>query len=204
MDLFCPATVVFARHGEADYVERFFSDEGGTLTARGRQQAAALADSVASRRVSRVWCSDASRAVQTAEIAAARLGVDVVARKSLREIFIGDLLGHDFDVARLREVTDAWAEGRVSVGFPGGETGLDVITRYRGQLDAIADQHRGETVLVVGHESAMCAALPGLADNLRPPYDASMRSLVNGETVEIEVDAEGARLVRWGERRLEA
>src|ERR1700750_1807227 len=101
-DLHCPATLVVARHAKAAFVESWFSDEGGSLTSQGRVQAAELADSLRGRRIAAVWCSDASRAVQTAEIAAARLGgIPVTARKSLREVFIGDLLGQAFDYGRI-------------------------------------------------------------------------------------------------------
>jgi broad specificity phosphatase PhoE len=198
-DLFCPVTVLFARHAETEYVESWFSDEGGTLSALGRKQAAELGRGLADRRVARVWCSDLSRAVQTAEIAAGELGVGVLVRKALREIHIGDLLGQDFDVDRLREVTDRWADGEVAARFPGGESGRDVVERYRAQLGAIADEHRGETVLVVGHESAACAALPALC--LPPPFPPELRRLGHGETAELEGDADGWRLVRWGSRR---
>ena len=40
----CPATLVVARHADAEYVDTVFSDEGGTLTAVGRAQASALAE----------------------------------------------------------------------------------------------------------------------------------------------------------------
>ena len=197
-DLFCPATLVVARHAETEYVESWFSDEGGTITARGREQAADLAGSLHGRRVARVWCSDSSRAVQTAEIAAARLGVTVAARKTLREIHIGDLLGEEFDTAQLRKVTDRWASGDLDATFPGGESGHDVVARYSAELGAIADEHRGETVLVVGHESALCSALPVVL-GLRPPYGDGLRHLPNGATVEIENDADGWRLLRWAD-----
>ena len=73
-DLMCAARLVVARHGDASYVESYFSDEGGSLTPEGRAQALALATALAGERVAHVWTSDTSRAVQTAEIAAARLG----------------------------------------------------------------------------------------------------------------------------------
>ena len=52
-----------------------------------------LADSMAGERIARVWTSDMARAVQTGEIVAGRLGVDVVVRKGLREFGVGDAAG---------------------------------------------------------------------------------------------------------------
>ena len=74
-DLFCAATLVVARHGQAAYdVPDVASDDGGWLTPDGRQQARALGESLRDRRIASVWCSDMTRAVQTAEIAAGVLG----------------------------------------------------------------------------------------------------------------------------------
>lgn len=198
-DLQCAATLVVARHGDAEYAESWFSDEGGSLTAAGRAQAERLAESLAARRVARVWTSDTSRAVQTAEIVAGRLGVGVVVRKPLREVFLGDLLGKPFDVELVHQVTDHWYAGDLRPGFPGGETGEEVVSRYRDQLAEIADQHRGETVLVVTHQTATCIALPALADNLRPSY-AREHELGNGQAAELMIDGDGWRVTRWAGR----
>jgi len=84
-DLQCAARVFVARHGEALYESDLLSDAGGWLSPRGRQQAKDLAATLAPERISRVWASDMARAVQTAEIVAGALGVDVVVRKGLRE-----------------------------------------------------------------------------------------------------------------------
>lgn len=195
-DLQCAATLVVARHGDAEYAESWFSDEGGSLTAAGREQSRALAESLAGRKIARVWSSDSSRAVQTAEIVAARLGVGVVARKPLREVHLGDLLGQPFDTRLIRAVTDRWFAGDLEPGFPGGETGEQVVGRYHDQLAEIADLHRGETVLVVTHQTATCIALPALADNLRPSY-AREHELGNGQAAELMVDADGWRVTHW-------
>lgn len=195
-DLQCAATLVVARHGDAEYAESWFSDEGGSLTAAGRQQAARLAESLAGRKVARVWSSDSSRAVQTAEIVAARLGVGVAVRKPLREVDLGELIGRPFDAELIHQVTDHWYAGDLEPGFPGGENGEQVVSRYHDQLTEIADLHRGETVLVVTHQTATCIALPALADNLRPSY-AREHELGNGQAAELMVDGDGWRVTRW-------
>ena len=198
-DLQCPARLVVARHGDASYVETWFSDEGGWLTTEGRGQAQGLARRVAEERVAAVWTSDVSRAVQTAEIAAAELGVVVTTRKTLREVFIGELLGQPFSIDALHAVTDRWYAGDLGAAFPGGESGLEVVARYREELQGIADLHRGETVLVVGHQTAACLALLEVSDNVTPAY-VHDHPLANGEDAVVEVDADGWRLVRWGAR----
>ena len=200
-DLFCPATLVVARHAKAAFVEDWFSDEGGSLTPQGRHQASTLADSLAGRRIAAIYSSDISRAVQTAEIVAARLGVAVTACKSLREVFIGSLIGTAFDVGRIEAVSDEWCDGTLSTCFQGGESGTDVVERHRQQFDEIADLHRGETVLVVGHQTALGIVVPTLAGNLTAAW-ARDHGLANTESVELERDADGWVLRRWGDRQI--
>ena len=92
-DLQCAARIFVARHGAADYESELLSDAGGWLSPLGRQQSRELAGQVEGERISRVWTSDLSRAVQTGEIVAARTGVDVTVRTGLREFGVGDAAG---------------------------------------------------------------------------------------------------------------
>ncbi|MCW2782772.1 MAG: hypothetical protein JWR35_3221 [Marmoricola sp.] len=197
----CAATLVVARHGDAEYVETWFSDEGGSLSAEGRSQARVLADSLSDRRIGLVWCSDTSRAVQTAEIVAGRLGVGVRARKALREVQVGSLMGQPFSKDALAAVTDRWFDGDLDARFDGGESGADVVARYGAQLAGIADEHRGETVLVIAHQTAACISLPSLARNLTPAY-AEHHELGTGESVELVIDSDDWAVTRWGTRNL--
>jgi probable phosphoglycerate mutase len=194
----CPATLIVARHGDADYLDTEFSDEGGTLTTDGRAQAAALADEVRARKIAHVWCSDIARAVQTAEIVACRLDVGVTTRKALREINVGDLHGQPFSIPAICAVTDHWFEGDLDAAFPGGESGRDVVDRYAGVLAEIADVHRGETVLVVTHQTGCSIALPNVARNVAPSF-ADRHRLDNGESAELVIDGDDWALTRWGD-----
>lgn len=196
-DLFCPATLIVARHGEATYDRSgIASDDGGWLTDLGREQAASLAASVRERRVAAIWCSDLSRAVQTAEIAAAVLQVPVRVRRDLREASVGALAGQP-DVARAFDSFYLrWLDGDLSAAPPSGETGHDVVRRMRAELESAADQFRGETVLVVSHGGAMSVTLPRLAANV-PATFARDRPLPNGATCELTADADGWVLHTW-------
>ena len=193
----CPATLIVARHGDAEYVDTVFSDEGGTLTRAGRAQADELAEALAGRRVAHVWCSDSARAVQTAEIVAARLGVGVTTRKALREVDVGDLHGRPFSDIEVCAVSDHWFRGDLTAGFPGGETGADVVARYRATLAEIADVHRGETVLVVAPPPGACPARPTVAPN-PPPAAAPPPRRPTGAAAELVVDSDDWTLTHWG------
>ena len=189
-DLQCAATLVVARHARAAFVEDWFSDEGGSLTPEGRAQARALADSLAGRRVASIFSSDTSRAVQTAEIVAARLRVGVTACKSLREVFLGSMIGGPFDISRIEAVTDQWYAGSLEARFEDGESGAEVVERHRRQFEEIADLHRGETALVIGHQTALGIVVPTLARNVTPAW-ARDNELANAQCVELENDAAG-------------
>ena len=58
------------------------------------------------------------------------------------------------------------------------------------QFEEIADLHRGETVLVVGHQTALGIVVPTLARDVTPAW-ARDNELANAESVELENDADG-------------
>ncbi len=198
-DLQCAARVFVARHGEAVYESDLLSDAGGWLSPLGREQARALAERVAPERISRVWTSDMARAVQTGEIVAAALGVDVVVRKGLREFGVGDAAGTTGDPDPFAETFAAWLDGDLAARIPGGESGEDVVERYTAVLDEIADAHRGESVLVVSHGGVMCMALSAVARNLALTHSRDL-PMPNCGVVALEGDADGWVARSWADR----
>ena len=84
-DLQCPCTILVVRHGETEYESPMLSDQGGSLTMSGRKEAKELADLIGHRNVRHIYASTSPSAVQTAEIAAASLGLVVTTREALRE-----------------------------------------------------------------------------------------------------------------------
>lgn len=185
-----------ARHGEAEYESDLISDDGGSLTRLGRSQARDLAESLSGERVARVWTSPMSRAVQTAEIVAARLGVDVVVREGLREYGVGAWAGTDVDErAVMGAVFEAWMGGDADATVPEGERIADLVARVAGAVEEAADQHRGEAILVISHGGAILGAVPALVG--LPAAAVRDVTLRNCGVLELAVDADGWRLVRW-------
>jgi broad specificity phosphatase PhoE len=194
-DLFCAATVLVARHAEAEYdVPGVASDSGGSLSLRGRERARRLGAELRDRRVAAIWCSDMARAVQTAEIVAAVLEVPVRVRPGLREFGVGALAGSP--IMGLDAVFTSWVSGDLAGGCPGAETGHEVVARMRTELESVADQHRGETVLVVSHGGVIGVVLPRLAGNVADDF-AVGRAVDNCGTCELAVDADGWVLRSW-------
>jgi broad specificity phosphatase PhoE len=107
-------------------------------------------------------------AVRAAELAASELGVRLVVADGLQEL---------------------------SVGEP-AENGHAVVERFKDAAAEIADTHRGETVLVFTHRSVMSLAIPRLSVNVRNDH-AAQRLLPDCAPVEVEVDADGWRVISW-------
>jgi len=194
----CETTVILARHGNAAYESQLLAEVGGSLTDLGRQQAAALSEALADRRIAHVWASTLARAVQTAEIAAARLGVGVTTREGLREFGCGDLAGTDREIDPFVPIFRSWLDGDLAARIPGGESGEELVGRMRGVLSEIADAHPGETVLVISHGGVLRLGVPNLAR-----MDAGPERIGNCSTIELAIDADDWVCRSWSTPRRE-
>jgi broad specificity phosphatase PhoE len=192
-DVHCPARIIVARHGEAEYETPEMNASGGSLTMLGREQARGLGERLRSEKVAAVMCSELSRAVQTAEIAAAMLGLPVRVRERLQEYPAGDYLGRPYEHDFFDVMVRSWLTGDLSAGVPGGETGRQTADRVLGVLEDVADQFRGETVLVVSHGGVILALWGAIA----PGSSAAPRNddVLNGAAYLFENDADGWRAV---------
>jgi len=147
--------ILLARHGETnDNLPpiRFQGFSDTPLNDTGRRQAAALAERVASEGVAWLWCSDLSRARETAEIVGARLGLQPRLDARLREANRGVWEGRLFiDVEREQpELFAAWMRAGDGFRFPGGESLLEQQQRVSAALEDIREA--GELpALVVCH-----------------------------------------------------
>lgn len=194
--LHCPATVLLARHGEAEYEASTWSDNGGSLTRAGRAQAVALAERLHGRRVAQIYTSTMARAVQTAEIVAAKLDVEVTTRIGLQEFSVGDFAGTERDQDPFVATFGRWLDGELSARVDGGESGEEVVARARPVLADIADSHPGETVLVVAHGGILTLAIRNLLTfepGVRP------KQFANCALAETELRADGWRLTGWSD-----
>ena len=198
-DLHCPANLVLARHGAYEGAPVWTSQPPGPgLTDEGRGQSLALAESLLDRSVRHVWTSDLRRAEETGEVAAERLGVGRTSLPGLRELSVGDIEGST-DPSRVGPVDHAyraWLEGDLDARVPGGESGREVLARASADLQAIADQHRGETVLVVAHGGVICLSVALLCAGVAPAFVLG-HGLRYCDTVEVADDADGWVARTW-------
>ena len=164
-------------------------DHGGSLTALGRSQARELGEKLRSERIAHVYCSTISRAVQTAELAAGVLGVEVTVREGLVELALGEACGEPAGTGIFVRELQAWVAGDVDARAPGSESAVEIAARVRAVLDDLADQHRGEAVLVVSHGGAIVATQAVLDFEPGRTWDFQ-----NCAYVELEGDSTGWRV----------
>jgi probable phosphoglycerate mutase len=159
---FTATTFLLLRHGEtALTAQKRFSGSGGddpVLSERGRWQAERSAAALATRGdgagcpVQAVVSSPLARCRQTAEAAAAALGLDVAVEPGLRETDFGTWEGLSFAEVRARHPAEmtAWL-GSADVAPPGGESFADVTARVARARDGLLAAYAGRTVLLVSH-----------------------------------------------------
>jgi probable phosphoglycerate mutase len=124
------------------------------LTARGEAQARAAGRLVGARFAPvAVVASPLRRALRTAELIAAELGLDVAIEPELRERSYGAFAGRPYADARPGFDPAAWGDWRP----PGGESLVEVAVRVGAALDRVAARHAGADVVVVSHGGVMLA-----------------------------------------------
>jgi 2,3-bisphosphoglycerate-dependent phosphoglycerate mutase len=152
-------TILLARHGESDWnVElRWQGHADRPLTRRGRAQAAALADRLATYPLAAIYSSDLRRALDTARAVADRHGIDVVTRRDLREVDVGSWSGRSRAEleSRFPEQIARWENG--AKGWDDGESYEQMAARIIRAVGEIAAQHPGDHVLVVSHGGSVRA-----------------------------------------------
>ncbi|MFJ2861554.1 bifunctional RNase H/acid phosphatase [Kitasatospora sp. NPDC087314] len=159
-DLGTPTTFVLLRHGETALTpQKRFSGSGGSdpeLSDKGRWQAERAAEELAARgSIQAVVASPMRRTRQTAEIVAARLGLEVRYEDGLREVDFGAWEGLTFAEVQERHPEDlaAWL-GSAKAKPTGSTESFTTLTHRAGVArDKIIARYPGRTVLVVSHVS---------------------------------------------------
>lgn len=171
----------FLRHGQTPRnALRIFQSYDEPLSELGEQQAAAAARVLAREPIRRIICSDARRALHTAQTVAAVLNLEPLARELLRERHFGALVGSssadiDWDCAP-----------------EGGETLAEFVQRKRRALeDALTDEG---PVLIVAHGGSLYV----LAALLGVPLEVGL--LANAHPLHFTQSPDG----RWQARALSA
>jgi probable phosphoglycerate mutase len=186
--------VYLARHGQTAYnlEGRFQGQLPVPLDDTGRAQAAELAERAASHDFVKLWCSPLLRARETADIVAARIGLEPHEDPRLMETDAGDWTDRSFaDVqAEAPDAFAAFVGGEPDFAFPGGESfaqqGIRVAAALaeieQGTLPALVVCHGGVIRIAifqrVGRGVAMSERVPNGA--LIPLEPAAEREDLGG------------------------
>jgi probable phosphoglycerate mutase len=190
--------LVLARHGRTTANVAHILDSrppGAPLDELGREQADQLGVRLADHPVRTVHASRAIRAQQTAAPVAAAHGLTVDVLDGVHEVLVGDLEGRSDDAAleAFREVYDAWWRGELDARLPGGESALDLRSRFLPAIEGITTDGAGDgDVVLVSHGAAIrLAAAALLGDTAETWY------VPNTGLVILRRGAEGWELEDW-------
>ena len=195
--------VVAVRHGETAWNAQL-RIQGQTdieLNETGRWQAAQLAQALADEDLQAIYSSDLRRAHATAQAVAAPVGLAVQHAPGLRERHFGSFEGLTFDEISQHHPLDAQRWRRREPGFaPGDGESLDrFYARCVDACAALAERHRGQTILVVAHGGVLDCLYRAAT---RVALDAPRSWKLGNATVNrlLHTDA-GFTLVGWDDGR---
>jgi broad specificity phosphatase PhoE len=178
------------RHGQTDWnLEGRWQGQAPHapgLNDLGRAQALAVRDQLKDVRLSAAYSSDLLRARQTAELIAEPRGLTVTLEPRLREINLGvweGVLSDEIEWLYAQELAER-ARDPVHACAPQGESPLEVAERVIPAVNDIAENHPGESVLIVAHGVSLaiilCQAQKIQLDNVyeRVPENAKLYRVV--------------------------
>lgn len=185
-------TIIYlVRHGqsEANASDKVGGQSDPDLTETGRKQVESTKKKLDNVHFDAVYSSDLKRAYETAAILYGKTVPRANRLKDLRERDYGSLEGqsnvhlktYQKALVNLPE-NERWdyhhAEGMESEG--------DLVGRFLGQIENIAQQNPGKTVLIVGHGAAIRAVLVKLGYGKHE--DLPPQSFINAGVVELIYD----------------
>ena len=152
-----PGTTLFlVRHGETDQNTKrvYMGRSNAPLNERGRVQSAAVAGRLSSLNITRIFSSPVARAVQTAEVIAEKLHLDVETLDCFTEIDFGpwERLQAEEIERRWPRAWRLWREKPHVLDFAGIETLTGVRMRVGEGLDIVRQEGNGKNTVIVTHD----------------------------------------------------
>lgn len=180
-------TIAFIRHGMTDWNKerRAQGQSDIPLNETGRAEAHALAERLSAESWDLVYASDLSRARETAEIAAARMGVPVRLDARLREMYKGETEG-----TTPEERVQRWGQGWAELDL-GIEPEASIIRRGAEFVADLLRLYPDKRILAVSHGALIGLTVKQLApqaDTVQHYHNTSMTVLhFNGAVWECEL-----------------
>ncbi|MEO6004806.1 MAG: histidine phosphatase family protein [Opitutus sp.] len=149
------------RHGEKDADDQLIVGRtpGIHLTPRGRAHGESIARHLAATEIKHVLCSPRERAIETAEPLARIHKTSVDVSPALEELHFGEWTGKSLteleQIPGWRQFNSFRSTGRP----PGGETMLDVQSRFVGEMLRLRAAYPHDEIALVSHGDPIRAAL---------------------------------------------
>lgn len=158
--------LLLVRHAESEWNAqgRWQGQADPGLSARGREQARALAAALAAEALDVLIASDLARAAETARIVADVLGLEPCFDRRLREHDVGAWSGltHAEIASRWPEDYARFRSGDADLRFGGGESRRELAARVARAAVELAAEHPGRRLAFVTHGGWIRALVPGV------------------------------------------
>jgi len=167
--------ILLIRHGHVEGIkpERFRGRAPLDLTARGRDEAQAVARRVAAAwRPAKIYTSPMGRCIETAAAIAKACSAPTEVCDDLTDIDYGAWQFKTFDEAKGDNpaLFAAWFATPHLIRFPNGESLQDLVARAANAVRLVLARHPDDTIVVVGHDSVNRSLLMQLLDQPLSAY----------------------------------
>ena len=132
---------------------------GICLNEKGEMQAQRLAERFQNVTLDAIYSSPLERALQTADVLARNMKLEVKQSAAANEINFGDWTGKTFDELSSDDQWRRFNSHRSMTTIPNGESFLEVQNRIVKELEALASQHGNARVAIVSHADLIRAAV---------------------------------------------
>jgi broad specificity phosphatase PhoE len=159
---FAGTRLLLVRHAETAAPDRFHGAESDIgLSTWGFVQAETLGTMLLAERASSLFCSRLRRSRDTAQAIGRICGLEPAVIAGLHERAIGPLSGvsREEGWATYANCKQRWINGDLEYSHAGGESFADVGRRVVPILRSLAENHPGETIIVVAHGVVIRVAL---------------------------------------------
>jgi probable phosphoglycerate mutase len=195
--------IIAVRHGETAWnvATRVQGQLDIGLNARGRWQAAQVAQALRGEPLQAVYASDLARAWDTAQAIAQASATGLTAHTGLRERGFGEFEGltHADIEVRWPEHALRWRQRDPHWAPPSGESLAELRDRIRHTLDELASAHVGQQIVLVAHGGVL-DVLYRLATGQAAEAPRSWQ-LGNATINRLIWTPEGLSLVGWSDAR---
>jgi alpha-ribazole phosphatase len=150
-------TVWLVRHGSPDGADGRCCGRLDPLCPEGILQARETAARLAQEKICAVYSSGLRRALETGQMLADALRVDLTVLETLAEIDFGDFEGMTYEDIQRRypEVFERWMTQPTNTQFPNGESFADMRDRVSSTVDALLSRHKNESIAIVSHSGVI-------------------------------------------------